>query len=84
MTDVVMDGASAGGTDSSTVALRPMELSDVDRAVALHMCHLPAGFFVQLGPRFLAAYYRSYLSSRHLLGRHRRRGHRRVPRGHSG
>lgn len=63
MTGVVMDEASAGRTASSPVALRPMELSDVDRAVALHMCHLPAGFFVQLGPRFLAAYYRSYLTS---------------------
>ena len=62
MVDVTMS-ESAVRTISSPVALRPMEFSDVDRAVALHLSYLPAGFFVQLGPRFLSAYYRSYLTS---------------------
>ncbi len=43
--------------------VRVMELDDVSFAVRLHREVLPHGFFVELGPRFLAEYYRSYLTS---------------------
>lgn len=59
----VVDERTGVRSDPLAVALRPMELSDVDLAVELHVSQLPPGFFVQLGPRFLAAYYRSYLTS---------------------
>jgi ribosomal protein S18 acetylase RimI-like enzyme len=59
----VVDERAGATTDPVAVALRPMELSDVGKAVELHVSQLPPGFFVQLGPRFLAAYYRSYLTS---------------------
>ena len=47
---------------------RLMELTDVPFAVDLHRTVLPRGFFVDLGPRFLSAYYRSYLTSPAAIG----------------
>lgn len=46
-----------------TLKVRLMSETDVLFAVELHKQALHNGFFVQLGHRFLAAYYRSYLTS---------------------
>lgn len=43
--------------------LDPLTSRDVRAAVALHRRLLPHGFFVELGPRVLARYYRGYLES---------------------
>lgn len=53
---------------ASEPVIRLMELADIDFAVRLHGDCLPTGFFVQLGRRFLAAYYRSYLTSPAAIG----------------
>lgn len=42
---------------------RLMELADLREVEKLHRTALPRGFFVDLGPRFLTAYHRSYLTS---------------------
>lgn len=48
---------------SSSAVLRVMELSDVSSTAELHRAALPGGFFVALGPRFLRAYHRTFLTS---------------------
>ncbi|WP_046470271.1 GNAT family N-acetyltransferase [Allosalinactinospora lopnorensis] len=45
------------------MSLRVMELGDVPTVVRLHRANLPAGFFVELGDRFLGRYYRTFLTS---------------------
>ncbi|GAA1439143.1 GNAT family N-acetyltransferase [Nocardiopsis tropica] len=50
-------------TETPVVSLRVMELRDVPIAVHLHRLNLPAGFFVELGDRFLERYYRTFLTS---------------------
>ena len=50
-------------TETPVVSLRVMELRDVPLAVRLHRLNLPAGFFVELGDRFLERYYRTFLTS---------------------
>ena len=40
-----------------------MQRADIAFAVQLHTEALHPGFFVRLGPRFLTAYYRTYLAS---------------------
>lgn len=47
----------------SPVDVRPMQRADIAFAVQLHTEALHPGFFVRLGPRFLTAYYRTYLAS---------------------
>ncbi|WP_241485130.1 GNAT family N-acetyltransferase [Nocardiopsis potens] len=54
---------SASPTETPAVSLRVMELDDVPTAVRLHRANLPSGFFVELGDRFLARYYRTFLTS---------------------
>lgn len=49
--------------DPPTVSLRVVELADVSRTAHLHSDALPDGFFVDLGPRFLRCYHRSFLTS---------------------
>lgn len=44
----------------SPLRLRDMERTDVPFAVQQHRLHFGDGFFAQLGPRFLTAYYRAY------------------------
>ncbi|MFI9843661.1 GNAT family N-acetyltransferase [Nonomuraea sp. NPDC051941] len=44
-------------------SLRVMELRDIPAVVRLHAADLPHGFFVELGERFLARYYRTFLTS---------------------
>lgn len=41
--------------------VRRMGLHDLPFVVAAHAAHFPEGFFVRLGPRFLTAYYRTFL-----------------------
>ena len=50
-----------------TVGVRPAEGSDAAFCAALHAEALPHGFFVSLGPRFLRAYYRTFLDSPHAI-----------------
>ncbi|WP_051859918.1 GNAT family N-acetyltransferase [Streptomyces anulatus] len=45
------------------VRIRLMEPDDLPFVVAEHLGHFPEGFFARLGPRFLAAYNRAYLTS---------------------
>ncbi len=47
--------------------MRPAERQDVPFSAALHRDALPHGFFAQLGPRFLRAYYRTFLDSPHAV-----------------
>lgn len=47
----------------SMVTMRVVELSDVGPTARLHLKALPGGFFVSLGPRFLRAYHRTFLTS---------------------
>lgn len=49
--------------EEATLTLRVVELSDVGRTARLHSEALPGGFFVALGPRFLRAYHRTFLTS---------------------
>ena len=53
---------SAPGRESP---VRPLERSDIDFCVALHREALGHGFFVELGDRFMRAYYRASLASPH-------------------
>lgn len=46
---------------AARVRVRRMGLHDLPFVVASHMEHFPHGFFVDLGPRFLARYYRTFL-----------------------
>ncbi|GGZ98852.1 GNAT family N-acetyltransferase [Streptomyces bluensis] len=46
-------------------AVRPMEPEDLHFVVTEHRAHFPDGFFARLGPRYLAAYTRTYLTSPH-------------------
>lgn len=66
--EVLRDGASSAwsacqGSDDGSLTLRAMTGEDVPFVVRQHGEHFPAGFFARLGPRFLTAYYRSFLSS---------------------
>lgn len=45
------------------LVLRVAEVGDVGRTARLHVKALPGGFFVSLGPRFLRAYHRTFLTS---------------------
>jgi GNAT superfamily N-acetyltransferase len=47
--------------------VRPLSRADIDFCVALHAKALPHGFFVDLGSRFMRAYYASLLESPHAL-----------------
>jgi len=53
---------------ASGLGVRRVEPGDVDFCAALHAQSLPHGFFVQLGPRFLRAYYDSFVDSPHAVG----------------
>ena len=55
-----------------------MALTDVSFASALHRAHLPGGLFVDLGPRFLRAYYRGFLRSPASIGLIAERNGRRI------
>lgn len=46
----------------SGVRMRFMEPEDLSFVVAEHLSHFPHGFFARLGPRFLTAYTRAYLT----------------------
>lgn len=46
---------------------RPMRHQDLRAAAELHARALPAGFFAQLGERFLAAYLGSFVTSPHAV-----------------
>ena len=48
----------------SVVEMLPEHL---DRAARLHLAALPHGFFADLGPRFLRAYYAAFLASPHAV-----------------
>ena len=43
--------------------LRVVELDDLDCTARIHQTELPGGFFVSLGPTFLRAYHRTFLTS---------------------
>ena len=45
----------------------PMLPEHLDRAADLHLEALPHGFFADLGPRFLRAYYATFLASPHAV-----------------
>ena len=47
--------------------IRTLSRSDLDFCAALHAHALPHGFFVALGPRFLRAYYETYIESPHAV-----------------
>ena len=47
--------------------VRPLDGRDVEFCVALHRQALGHGFFVQLGDRFMHAYYRAFLESPHAV-----------------
>lgn len=49
--------------EESTLTLRLVELGDVGPTARLHAKALPGSFFVSLGPRFLRAYHRTFLTS---------------------
>ena len=49
--------------DEPTLLLRVVEVRDAGRTARLHLEALPGGFFVSLGPRFLRAYHRTFLTS---------------------
>ena len=49
--------------DEPTMLLRVVEVRDAGRTARLHLEALPGGFFVSLGPRFLRAYHRTFLTS---------------------
>ncbi len=49
--------------EESLVTLRVVELKDVGPTARLHLKALPGSFFVSLGPRFLRAYHRTFLTS---------------------
>lgn len=49
--------------ETPVVSVRVMELRDVPAVARLHTRNLPAGFFVELGDRFLERYYRTFLTS---------------------
>lgn len=54
-------GTCGCGSLGSEVRLRRMGLADLAFVVSTHLDHFPDGFFAQLGPRFLARHYRTYL-----------------------
>lgn len=56
--------AAPGSTE-----VRRAEREHVGFCAALHAQTLPHGFFVSLGPRFLRAYYRTFLDSQHAIAR---------------
>ena len=49
--------------DETAVCLRVVEVADVSRTARIHAAALPGGFFVDLGPRFLRCYHRTFLTS---------------------
>lgn len=51
----------------SSTALRPARSSDVEFCAALHAETLAHGFFVALGPRFLRAYYATFVDAPHAV-----------------
>lgn len=53
--------------DRDRVPVRRLDASDLDFCIALHRETLGHGFFVQLGNRFMLAYYRSFLQSPHAV-----------------
>lgn len=63
------------GAELRTEPARP---EDLEFCAALHAEALPHGFFVDLGPRFLRAYHRSYLDSPHAVSMIARLGGHRI------
>ena len=47
--------------------VHPLARSDLEFCAALHAHALPHGFFAELGPRFLRAYYTTFLDSPHAV-----------------
>lgn len=52
---------------SAGAQTRPLQREDLDFCAALHAEAMEHGFFVQLGPRFLRAYYATFLDSPHAV-----------------
>jgi len=50
------------------VAVHPLATADLAVAARLHATLLPHGFFASLGPRYLRAYYATFLASPHAIG----------------
>lgn len=48
-------------------SVRPLHRDDVRFCARLHLEALPHGFFAELGPRFLRAYYATFLESPHAV-----------------
>ena len=59
----MFEAARTRSDRTSQVSIRLMERADISFAVRLHTEVLHPGFFVRLGPRFLSAYYSTYLTS---------------------
>jgi ribosomal protein S18 acetylase RimI-like enzyme len=62
------EGSLSGGAqspDSSLVRIRAMQTCDVGQAAIWHREEFPRGFYARLGPRFVRAYYRTFVASRH-------------------
>jgi ribosomal protein S18 acetylase RimI-like enzyme len=53
---------------ASGLGVRRLRQGDLDFCAALHAQSLPHGFFAQLGPRFLRAYYDTFIDSPHAVG----------------
>lgn len=49
------------------ITCRPLQPGDLSRAARIHAAALPHGFFVELGPAFLAAYYGTFVRSPHAV-----------------
>jgi len=49
-------------TARSGLRIRFMDPEDLPFVIAEHLGHFPDGFFARLGPKFLAAYTRTYLT----------------------
>lgn len=58
--EIVVAGPDAG-------QVRPLQRDDLPFCAQLHLDALPHGFFARLGPRFLRAYYASFLESPHAV-----------------
>ncbi|MGQ0843467.1 MAG: GNAT family N-acetyltransferase [Sporichthyaceae bacterium] len=54
---------SSRGSSALSISFRPMTVADAAAVAGLHRSAMPDGFFVRLGPRFLAAYYRCIVDS---------------------
>jgi ribosomal protein S18 acetylase RimI-like enzyme len=52
-------------TPSIAYSIRPMEPEDLSFVITEHLANFPEGFFARLGPRYLMAYTRTYLTSPH-------------------